>query len=293
METLWDESLLDRAHEENWGRMILFSVGLHLALLSLVFLVPGPLPLGRFHGTVYEVSLVEMPARKVSKTGTAVVSKRSRKARTRHRSARISKPKPAERVGRLSAETRALIIAKRVFKEKAAKRIYPEKSTSKLIDQAVSKIENQVKIEKKAQARKKAETEKKDELQEAIARIESQVRKQAAASGSQEGAENGIAIQLYKVEVESRIKNNWAYPAAFMDPNKQKNLEALVVIKVNSDGTIMNSRLEKPSGNARFDESVQRAIDRSNPLPPFPPGFLKTYEEIEINFNLRELEQNS
>ena len=39
-----------------------------------------------------------------------------------------------------------------------------------------------------------------------------------------------------------------------------------------------------------FDESVMRAIERSDPLPPFPEGFLKSFEEIEINFNLRELE---
>lgn len=293
METLWDESLLERDHEENWGKMVVFSVALHLAVLSLVFFIPRPLPIGRFHGTVYEVSLVEMPARKVSKTRSAVVSKGSRRPRTRKRSSRVSRPKPAERVGRLKAETEPLIIAKRVFKEEAPKRIDSEKSMSKLIDQAVSKIENQVKIEKREEALKKAEAEKNAALQEAIARIENQIKTQVTASGPQEGTQNGIAMQLYKVEVESRIKSNWAYPAAFMDPNKQKNLEALVVIRVNRDGGIVDSKLEKPSGNARFDESVKRAIDRSNPLPPFPEGFLKTYEEIEINFNLRELEKNS
>lgn len=122
---------------------------------------------------------------------------------------------------------------------------------------------------------------------------ERSIKKKPTASRPQRGAQDSIAIQLYKVELESKIKNNWSYPAAFIDPNKQKNLEALVLIKVKRDGTIVNSRLEKPSGIASFDESVRRAIGRSNPLPPFPSVFLKPYEEIEINFNLRELEKNS
>jgi len=57
------------------------------------------------------------------------------------------------------------------------------------------------------------------------------------------------------------------------------------------DGTISQFTFKKRSGDAIFDESVAKAIERSNPLPPFPEGFLKSSEEIEINFNLRELEE--
>jgi len=61
---------------------------------------------------------------------------------------------------------------------------------------------------------------------------------------------------------------------------------------VKSDGTILKSRLEKRSSDVLFDESVMKAIERSNPLPPFPEGYRKTHEEFYINFTLNDLKGN-
>jgi colicin import membrane protein len=54
----------------------------------------------------------------------------------------------------------------------------------------------------------------------------------------------------------------------------------------------MKTRFDKRSTDVLFDESVSKAIERSNPLPPFPEGYRKTNEELEINFNLKDLEKN-
>jgi N-methylhydantoinase A len=62
--------------------------------------------------------------------------------------------------------------------------------------------------------------------------------------------------------------------------------------RVRSDGTILKSRLEKRSTDVLFDESVLKAIERSNPLPPFPEGYRKTHEEFYINFTLNDLKGN-
>jgi len=274
VEALWNEDLLDKANGQRWGKMLLGSIALHLAIFSLVFLIPESLPTRRFQGIVYEVNLVALPTRVVSKGGGRPVSGKGKRLR------RARKLKPAKRVGRLVRKEKAVVLAKRVVKKKHAKRIKPRQSPARLLDQAISKIERKVK------------TREKDTLQEALSRIESKVKQGTATSRSQAGAPTGIAIQLYKLEVENRIKDNWGYPAAFMDPEKSRNLEALVIVKVSRDGTILKSWFEKESGNAGFDESVRKAIERSNPLPPFPEGYVKRYEEIEINFNLRELEEN-
>jgi len=93
-------------------------------------------------------------------------------------------------------------------------------------------------------------------------------------------------MALYQMEVEAWIKRNWSYPIAM---DKQK-LEAVVVLMVKQDGTIMKTRLEKRSASALFDESVMKAVERSNPLPPFPDSYRKSYDEIEITFNLKDLE---
>jgi outer membrane biosynthesis protein TonB len=52
----------------------------------------------------------------------------------------------------------------------------------------------------------------------------------------------------------------------------------------------MTTRIVKHSGSPVFDESVTRAIKRSDPLPPMPESYPKSYEELEITFNLKELE---
>lgn len=274
MEALWNENLLEAAPGPQWGKMLLGSIVLHLALFSLVFLIPESLPTRRFNGTVYEVNLVEAPTRNVSKgEGRAASGEGKPSSRTREL-------KPAKRVGSLVRKEKAVVLAKRVVEKKHETQTKPRPSPARLLDQAISKIE------------RKVETKEKDTLQQAISRIEGKVKEETASSGSLTGAQSGLAIQLYKVEVENRIKENWGYPAAFMDPEKNKSLEALVVVKVSRDGTILRSWFEKTSGNAGFDESVRKAIERANPLPPFPEGYVKTYEEIEINFNLKELEES-
>ncbi len=277
VDAVWNEISRDLSDENHWGKGLLVSMILHVALFSLVFLIPDAMPTRRFHGTVYEVSLVEAPARKMSKAGVHVVSKKGKPV------GRVSKLKPAKPVKRLKTSTRKekpVVIAKRVLKKRPVKSAERRKSPSKLIDQAVSKIENKV------------ETRKADPINQAISRIESRVKSGSGTTGPAGVPQTGIALQIYKVEVETLIKDNWAYPAAFLDPEKRKDLEALVIMKVSRDGSILDSRFEKKSGNAGFDESVQKAIERSNPLPPFPEGYMKTHEEIEINFNLQDLDES-
>jgi colicin import membrane protein len=92
------------------------------------------------------------------------------------------------------------------------------------------------------------------------------------------------------MEVENRIKDNWSYPVALLSPGSNKDLEAIVVVRVRNNGTILKSWFKSQSSNIMFNQSVLKAIERSDPLPQFPEGYRKTYDEIEINFNLRDLE---
>ena len=93
------------------------------------------------------------------------------------------------------------------------------------------------------------------------------------------------------MEVEERIKDNWSYAVGLAGPQKQKDLEAVIVLKARSNGTIIKSWFKKRSSNAMFDQSVLRAVERSDPLPPFPEGYRKTTDEMEITFNLKDLEE--
>jgi len=93
----------------------------------------------------------------------------------------------------------------------------------------------------------------------------------AAGDGTGVGVGTGSAPELiYRSQIASYIRENWAYSEQLADKNK--NLTAWVMIEVMPDGKIRDFWFEKRSGNAYLDESVSRAIQKSTPLPPFPPG---------------------
>lgn len=257
--------------EMKWRPMVVLSVLFHVAVFSAVLFVPEAMPTRRFEGVVYSVNLVEMPAgmdlkpkgtrsrSQVGKKGTKVAKKSS----------------PAKRIKTEPKKKKPVVIAKRTVKARTPAIKKPKVPSSELIDRAVSKIEKKVKAEEKTH------------VERAISRLETEVST-PQGPGPMEGKPlGGIPIQFYQMEVEERIKSNWSYPVALQSG---KDLEAVVVVMVRRDGTIMKSEMKKGSADPIFDDSVLRAIKRSDPLPPFPEGYRKSYDEIEIKFNLKDLE---
>jgi colicin import membrane protein len=174
------------------------------------------------------------------------------------------------------------VIAKKTLDKPVPPAEKPKVSPSDLIDKAISKIESKVKTE--------------EHLDRALAGLETKAGTRRADEGPAAGGglmggglPGGTAMQIYQAEVESLIKSNWHYPVAM---DNRKDVEAIVVLLVKSDGTIMRSRFDRRSQNVLFDESVLKAIERSNPLPPFPESYRKSYEELEISFNLKDFEGN-
>ena len=94
------------------------------------------------------------------------------------------------------------------------------------------------------------------------------------------------------MEIESTIKNNWSYPVALLNLKRGEKIpEAVIILTVRSDGKILKTRFKRRSKDTLFDDSVLKAIEKSDPLPEFPPSYWKSYDEIEINFSLKDLVQ--
>ena len=258
--------------------MVVLSVFFHLALFVTVLLAPESFstrrPLG---GVVYEVDLVEMPGGGPSKARTTTAAKEESKSA-------IPKDTKAKRIEEsVPKQEKPLVIAKKTSEKEVTPAKKPEVSASELIEKAVSKIEKKVKSE--------------EHLDQALSKIEKKEAEQGSeAGGGREsigkggGGVPGTVMQIYLMEVETLIKSNWAYPASM---ESKKDLEAIVVIMVKSDGSIMKTRFEKRSASPIFDDSVIKAVERSNPLPPFPEGYKRSYDEIGINFNLKDLKGDS
>ena len=267
--------------EMKWSPMVLWSVLLHLAIFSTLLFVPESLPTTRrpYGAIVYQVDLVEMPTLGAAKPQGGSVTK------ARPTDAPVKIETKAKRIETTKKEEKPLVISKKTVEKPAAPIKEPEVAPSELIDKAISRIEKKVESEERSE----------QHVDRVISRLQSKVGDQKGSPLGSPGpavggtAVAGTAIQLYQMQVESWIKSNWAYPVAM---DNARDLAAVVVLTVKSDGAILKTRFDKRSSSAIFDESVSKAIERSNPLPPFPESYSKLYDkdEIEINFNLKDLQ---
>jgi len=282
--------------EDRWGRMIALSFCFHLVIFSTFLFAPQTkIHFPSMEERVYHVELVGPPkgieSGKKGK-GSASIAKRKEKShivKTKARRIAVKKKKSVS------------VIAKRVSSKPITRARKKDFSAAELVDQAISKIE------------KKVKEEKTDDLEKVLSRIERKVKsdttnqsekslnkpEEGVKTFSKEGTGGifgmpsgiGKGIQLYQMRIEDAIKNNWSYPVALINAESKKIPEAVIIITVRNDGKILKAWFRKKSNNPLFDDSVLKAIERSDPLPEFPPGYVKSYDEVEINFSLKDLIQ--
>ena len=78
------------------------------------------------------------------------------------------------------------------------------------------------------------------------------------------------------------------YYNAWITPNDMANDDAVTTVKITvaSDGTVVNARIITPSGDAKSDDSVRRALDRVTSVPPLPDKSTAERDFV-ISFNLK------
>ncbi len=295
--------------QDRWVQMMALSFSLHLAVFSTTLFIPQTtIRYPSLEQGVYHVELVG--SRSSVRTGLigsqsgASSGAKARGVAKRKGTSHILKDK-TQRIA-IKKKKAAPIVAKRVSSKPIARSRDKSLSPSELIDRALSKVERKVEEEKtnhlqktlseierkvaKQNASRPGETPDKLDRFEGESKAPFRVGKKGGLSGlSGMSPDIGKGIQLYQMEIESAIKNNWSYPVALVSLRGEKNPEAVILVTVRSDGKILEARFKRRSRNALFDDSVLKAVERSDPLPGFPPGYRKSYEEVEINFSLKDL----
>ena len=79
------------------------------------------------------------------------------------------------------------------------------------------------------------------------------------------GRGEGSVEADYYTKITKEIRQQWIFPET-----GNKNLEAIVSIKIMRDGAVQIGRVEKSSGNSLFDKSALRAISKASPVTPPP-----------------------
>lgn len=102
-----------------------------------------------------------------------------------------------------------------------------------------------------------------------------------------EGVSDSVALpkimQFYVYDILNKhINAHWAFESSLAGRNK--NLVARVLVTIMRNGTIADHFFEQRSGNAYFDDSVDKAIKKSNPAPPLPATYAGDRFQIGLIF---------
>ncbi len=100
--------------------------------------------------------------------------------------------------------------------------------------------------------------------------------------GGAAGGRSNIIADRYYATVKGIIQSHWALP-----PNleKKRGLQAVVVIKINQNGQILDMFFEQKSPNTMFNQFVTNSINASTPLPPIPAALGVTEIEFGTTFS--------
>jgi colicin import membrane protein len=88
---------------------------------------------------------------------------------------------------------------------------------------------------------------------------------------------------IYQNRMLSTIKENWAWVG------QRSDLKVVVHFGIKENGEIVGLKIVQPSGDPSYDESVLRAVKKSNPLAAPPESYRKEFADVELTFRPRDL----
>jgi colicin import membrane protein len=155
-------------------------------------------------------------------------------------------------------------------KEKEKEKIEKERRVAEEKQKEAKKRETEAQAAQKAQAEAQRLAKEQADAQNAVAA-------QAAAARKNE-------LDKYRKGISDKIKKFIVRP-----PNLQGNEESEFDIVVLPDGNVLGVKLKKASGNAAYDNAVERAINRAQPLPmPPDPALLRDFRELNLKFKAQD-----
>ncbi len=170
------------------------------------------------------------------------------------------------RIKAIKAERRKKLLKKKHLppvpeeKKKVVKSVVPENKTGISVEEKINLIKAKKRIEKIVKLRKAVLSVKPGNDTEAQ---KGELPKDNTAGG--QNPEGGL-LAGYHALVREKIWGEWVYPSV----REEGELECIVTVRINKDGSIRVVGVEKGSGNRLFDRSALRAIEKASPLPPPP-----------------------
>jgi outer membrane biosynthesis protein TonB len=201
--------------------------------------------------------------------------------------------KPKAAAVKRTVQTAAPMVTKKPTKPavkplvKPAKVVKPKpvpKPTTKLDQRKEQKVQSALDEIRERQARQA----ERDALKDKLAKLRDSAGAATVAAdvpvGMLDGTgdEAGIAVVAF---VQAFIQQNWALSRYLIDQSRIANIEAKATLVYSAAGKLVRYRINTPSGNKQFDDSLKKAIIKSQQLPqPLPKSL-----ELNVTFNLKEM----
>ncbi len=193
---------------------------------------------------------------KLAKAKKAKEAKKKRLIKLKNEKALADKKRKVELAKRKKAEADKKLKADQVRKEKAAQK------KAKVL--AEKKRKAKLAREKADKARKAAESALKKQME-----LENRAQK---------------AVASYRDVIRQKIQRSWLKPAT-----SAVGLSCKIRVKLIPGGSVMDARVVKSSGDARFDRSVEVAVLKASPLPiPEDAALFSYFRTLDLNFNPKE-----
>lgn len=104
------------------------------------------------------------------------------------------------------------------------------------------------------------------------------------AARAEQAAAAGRVVDEYAGKIRARIRSRIVMP-----PGVPDDARAVFEVTVLPGGRVLPPRLKKSSGYAAYDDAVERAITKAEPLPlPPDPGLFNRFREMELVFRPKE-----
>ncbi|MDD4928970.1 MAG: TonB C-terminal domain-containing protein [Gallionella sp.] len=108
----------------------------------------------------------------------------------------------------------------------------------------------------------------------------SAAEQQAARDLAAQVAATGRVVDEFIGKIQGKIRRNVIMPPGVADDARAEFLVTLL-----PGGRVLSVKLGRSSGNAAYDDAVERAILRSDPLPlPADPGLFNRFRDLKLAF---------
>lgn len=117
---------------------------------------------------------------------------------------------------------------------------------------------------------------------------EQAAREQIAREQADQAAAKGRVVDEYKAKIITKIRRNIVDP-----PDRPDDAYAEFFVTLLPGGAVLKAELKKSSGNAAWENAVERAILKSDPLPLPPDGELfSRFRELNLTFKPGKTKNN-